>query len=56
MSVTTPDPPPFWAGALVGGFGYALVAGVFLPRIPRRLRATIVAVALLLSLWGANSA
>jgi hypothetical protein len=56
VTVTTPDPPPFWAGALIGAAGFALVAGVFLPRIPGWLRALIALGAIALSLWGANSA
>lgn len=56
VTVTTPDPPPFWAGALVGAAGFALVAGAFLPRIPVWLRMVIAVGAVTLSLWGANSA
>ncbi|MEV4638347.1 hypothetical protein AB0J80_13455 [Actinoplanes sp. NPDC049548] len=56
VTVTTPDPPPFWAGALLGATGFALVAGVFLPRIPGWIRALIAMGAIALGLWGANSA
>ncbi|GAA2853973.1 hypothetical protein Acy02nite_49830 [Actinoplanes cyaneus] len=56
VTITTPDPPPFWAGALLGAAGFTLVAAAFLPRIPSWLRTVVALGTIALSLWGAGSA
>jgi hypothetical protein len=50
--VTTPDPPPAWAAALVGAAGFALVAVAFLPRLAVLVRWAAAGAALAIAIWG----